>query len=113
MRIFLGVFILVSCMISTAFAEYRMFTLKITNSKTHDFRLVDSSLDPLQYPYYNPVGADEIVQYVATWRCYGRTGPDIPVCPNPKADVTASQEAPASAPADSSQTQGPAPAAKP
>jgi len=104
MRIFLGLFILVGIFSSNAFAEYRVFTLKITNTKTRDFRLVDSSLDPLQYPYYNTVAADEIVQYVATWRCYGRTGPDIPVCPNPKAPPP---------PADSSQTQGPAPAANP
>jgi hypothetical protein len=67
-----------------AHAEYRMFTLKITHQKTQDFRLVDSTLDPLQYPFYYPVQKDEVVQYTETWRCYGRTGDEQPPCPNPK-----------------------------
>jgi hypothetical protein len=77
----IGSFILMICGLSVvAHAEYRMFTLKITNKQTQDYRLVDSTLDPIQYPYYYPVQKDEIVQYTKTWRCYGRTGPDLPPC---------------------------------
>lgn len=47
------------------------------------FRDELSTLDPEQYRGYHPVGPDEVVKYVATWRCYGRTnGRDL--CPNPK-----------------------------
>lgn len=67
-----------------AHAEYRMFTLKITNTQTQDYRLVDSTLDPIQYPSYYAVAKDEIVEYTDTWRCFGRTGGGQPPCPNPK-----------------------------
>ncbi len=81
----LGGFILMICGLSLrAHAEYRMFTLKITNKQTQDYRLVDSTLDPIQYPYYYSVQKDEVVQYTDTWRCYGRTGGEQPPCPNPK-----------------------------
>ena len=81
----LGSFVLIICGLSViAHAEYRVFTLKITNKQTQDYRLVDSTLDPIQYPYYYPVQKDEIVQYTATWRCFGRTGDEQPLCPNPQ-----------------------------
>ena len=74
-----------------AFAEYRVFQLRISKAaKTAaepaapGFREVLSTLDPEQYRGYYQVAADEEVKYVATWRCYGRTnGRDL--CPNPKA----------------------------
>lgn len=101
----LGISILILCGLSViAHAEYRMFTLKITNTTTKDYRLVDSTLDPIQYPYYYPVQKDEIVQYTDTWRCYGRTGDFKEPCPNPRAP--ASTDSPA-------QNQGPAPRANP
>lgn len=85
MRLFALLFLFLGDGGSRAFAEYRMFTLKITNTETQDYRLVNSTLDPLQYPAYYPVRANEIVQYTDTWRCFGRTSPDIPPCPNPRA----------------------------
>lgn len=101
---FLGKLILLICGLSViAHAEYRMFTLKITNTQTNDYRLVDSTLDPIQYPYYYPLQKDEIVQYTDTWRCYGDTGSGKRPCPNPKAAPTE----------DSDQNQGPAPSSKP
>jgi len=87
-------------------AEYRMFTLKITNTQTQDFRLVDSTLDPLQYPFYYPVQANEIVQYIDTWRCYGRTGPWIPPCPSPRKKAAAEEN-------PSQQNEGPVAPANP
>lgn len=94
-----GGFILAICGLSViAHAEYRMFTLKITNKNTQDYRLVDSTLDPLQYPYYYPVQKNEIVQYTDTWRCYGGTGGEQAPCQNPKT-LPKSAENPATDPA--------------
>lgn len=87
-----------------AHAEYRMFTLKITNTQTKDYRLVNSTLDPIQYPFYYPVQKDEIVQYTDTWRCFGNTGGHKPPCPNPRAPA---------AEGSAGQNQGPAPTANP
>jgi hypothetical protein len=101
---FFGKMILMICGLSViAHAEYRMFTLKITNTQTKDYRLVDSTLDPIQYPFYYPVQKDEIVQYADTWRCYGNTGGGKPPCPSPRAPAAES----------SGQNQGPAPRANP
>lgn len=80
-------------------AEYRVFLLKISKKapqspntaadKTkspaeESFRLVESTLDPNQYPYYYPITQDEIVTYVDTWRCFGNTSDFKELCPNPK-----------------------------
>ncbi len=89
-----------------AHAEYRVFLLKISKSSSasakatagqateasagtaaqteQNFRLVESTLDHVQYRYFYPVAADEEVTYIDTWRCYGRTGGMTPLCPNPK-----------------------------
>jgi len=100
----LGKMILILCGLGVmAHAEYRMFNLKITNTQTKDYRLVDSTLDPLQYPGYYPVQKDEIVQYTATWRCFGNTGGGKPPCPNPRAPASDGSQ----------QNQGPAPTANP
>lgn len=98
-----GTLLFLSLLGVVAHAEYRMFTLKITNTKTQEYRLIDSTLDPIQYPYYHPVHQDEIVQYTDTWRCNGRTGGGQAPCPNPK--ISASE--------DSGQNQGPAPTPNP
>jgi hypothetical protein len=42
-----------------------------------------STLDPLQYPTYHPLGPNQYVVYVDTWKCRGRTS-EKPLCPNPK-----------------------------
>jgi hypothetical protein len=86
-----------------AHAEYRVFVLKIskrapaeasagTAAQTEqNFRLVESTLDHVQYRYFYPVAADEDVTYVDTWRCYGRTGSMTPLCPNPKGQIPSSE----------------------
>lgn len=93
----------------SASAEYRVFLLKIykvenpsrnpaetedepeaqesanTDSASNsDFRLVESTLDPLQYRQYYPLASNEAVVYIDTWRCYGRTDQFKKFCPNPK-----------------------------
>lgn len=82
------------------YAEYRVFLLKIAKKAPvqntapptpQDFRLVESTLDHIQYRYYYPVAADEEVTYIDTWRCYGRTDNFQPHCPNPKGQIPASE----------------------
>lgn len=80
------------------FAEYRVFVLKIMKKSAdpamaQDFRLVESTLDPIQYRYFYPVAADEVITYTDTWRCYGRTGGFQPHCPNPKGQIPESEPA--------------------
>ncbi|ASD65512.1 hypothetical protein [Bdellovibrio bacteriovorus] len=96
-RIFLSAFLFV-LLPAFAQAEYRVFLLKITKKtaapqaqqpETQDFRLVESTLDHVQYRYYYPVAADEEVTYIDTWRCYGRTSDFQPHCPNPKGQIPA------------------------
>lgn len=95
-----------------AWAEYRMFTLRITNTKTQEVRFVDSTLDPHQYGYYFPVKPEEQVVYTDTWRCYGRTGDFKPACPSPRSPASA--ETPVAAPASGSgQNLGPGANANP
>lgn len=91
-RIFLSAFFfLLSPSLSQA--EYRVFLLKITKkpadpqNPSQDFRLVESTLDHIQYRFYYPVTADEEITYIDTWRCYGRTGDFQPLCPNPKGQI--------------------------
>ncbi len=67
-------------------AEYRAFLLRISKRDSpQDYRLVPSTLDPLQYPRYYPVQPDEVVTYDDTWKCRDRTGDFKPICPSPRA----------------------------
>lgn len=78
-------------------AEYRVFVLKIGKrdpAAAADYRLVESTLDPLQYRGYYPVAPDEEVTYTETWRCYGRTDNFKPHCPNPKGQIPTEQNPP-------------------
>ncbi|MFN7906175.1 MAG: hypothetical protein ACK5P5_13425 [Pseudobdellovibrionaceae bacterium] len=109
--ILISLFICMAVFPEMAQAEYRVFQLrisKVNTTKTVDagtnkppdetpavanaqpeeptFRELLSTLDPEQYRYYYPVAADEVVKYVATWRCFGRTN-DRDFCPNPKAQA--------------------------
>lgn len=75
--------------LTPALAEYRAFELKISKRDAQGkpdpekFRLVLSTLDPLQYYGYYIVREDEVVQYTRTWMCRGRTD-EKPICPDPK-----------------------------
>ena len=93
-RVFLSAFFLI-LLPALSHAEYRVFLLKIarvpagaTINEVQDFRLVESTLDHIQYRYYNQVAADEHVTYIDTWRCYGRTDDFKALCPNPKNPAT-------------------------
>lgn len=107
-RVFLSAFFLFVWPVLSQ-AEYRVFLLKISKRdpdtaaampapvppQPQDYRLVESTLDHLQYRYYYPVAADEEVIYIDTWRCSGRTDNFKPLCPNPKGQIPTT-EAPAS-----------------
>ena len=69
---------------STAAAEYRVFKLQITNTKTKQVRTIQSTLDPVQYRgIYQP--ENSTITYVQTWRCPGRTDQFKEHCPAPSA----------------------------
>ncbi len=114
MRKLMGFFLTTMLFTYSAQAEYRVFLLRIskiptsppipsspennsdTNSTTTgrspaaaplDFRLVESTLDPVQYRGYYLVGSDEKVEYIDTWMCKGRTDQFASLCPNPKAQI--------------------------
>jgi hypothetical protein len=46
-------------------------------------KLIQSTLDPNQYPGYYPLEKDESIVYVDTWKCPGRTGDYKPLCQRP------------------------------
>ncbi|AZZ36242.1 hypothetical protein CIK05_05365 [Bdellovibrio sp. qaytius] len=96
MKVFLFVFL-----ISTnVFAEYRVFTLMITNSKTGENKQFDSTLDPEQYQTFYSLKADETISYTQTWRCKGRTSDFKPHCMQPaKREPTQAAVTPTQAPA--------------
>ena len=87
-------------------AEYRVFLLKISKkpkaapttetpitetqaTEAPVDRIFPSTLDPEQYRGYYPVASDEIIQYIDTWMCRGRTD-GKKLCPSPRqpANVT-------------------------
>lgn len=79
-------------------AEVRVFLLRIAKkSDPQDFRLIKSTLDPLQYGTYYPVSPDEVVTYDDTWRCKGRTGDFKDLCPSPR-EASAAESSPSQGP---------------
>jgi hypothetical protein len=57
--------------LQNTFAEYRVFVLKIENSKTKVIKTLKSTLDPNQYKNIYLLSPDETISYVDTWRCQG------------------------------------------
>ncbi|MGE0764518.1 MAG: hypothetical protein AB7N80_14680 [Bdellovibrionales bacterium] len=90
MRFLFTLFILLT---TTAQAEYRAYELNIRNPETGSERRAISTLDHLQYSSYYPIKTGEVVEYVTSWRCYGRTGSFRKTCPNPKAEGMAAPTA--------------------
>jgi len=67
---------------SSAFAEYRVFELKIVHVDEDTERSVLSTLDQYQYPSYHPVSLRERIDLVDHWLCPERTnGKEL--CPKP------------------------------
>lgn len=73
-------------------AEYRVFTLKITNTKTQISRTIKSTLDPEQYKSFYPLSNEEQISYVKTWRCRGSTRDFAALCEAPMAPQLSAPE---------------------
>lgn len=88
--------------ISSAWAEYRVFDLRIEKRSPAGEVLATretlSVLDPTQYRAYHPVASDEVVMYTRTWRCRGRTSDFKPLCPAPENKPAATDQGPVPAP---------------
>lgn len=69
-------------------AEYRAFTLMITNQVTLENKQLDSSLDPDQYTSFYPIKADEKIVYIDTWMCKGNTSNTTEICAKPSRKPT-------------------------
>ena len=80
-------------------AEYRAFELTITNSTTNQSRVVQTTLDHIQYPMYFHLQKDDRIQIASTWMCRNRTDQFMPICEKP-----AALQPPASPPSTGSQT---------
>lgn len=77
-------FLFVLLLSFNATAEYRVFTLMITNTKTGENRQFDSTLDPEQYQTFFTLKSDETISYTQTWRCKGRTSDFKSHCVQPE-----------------------------
>lgn len=69
---------------AVAHGEYRAHRLLITNVETGTERYVVSTLDHMQYSGYYPLRANEVISYVTSWRCRGRTDGFKPICAQPE-----------------------------
>ncbi|MCB0377680.1 MAG: hypothetical protein KDD33_04245 [Bdellovibrionales bacterium] len=65
------------------FAEYRVFKLKITDSKESKSRIVHSTLDGLQYRDYHHLNENESIEVVDHWMCWKRNDGLKPLCQRP------------------------------
>jgi len=65
---------------SIVLAEYRVFTLQITDTKTNTNRQFDSTLDPEQYKSFYTLKQHEKIQYIDTWMCTGNTSGVYQLC---------------------------------
>ena len=77
------VFVCIVFSTALASAEYRVFKLKITNSKTKVSRFVYSTLDWIQYHEYNYLKPEEVVRLADTWMCWKRHQAFKPLCQRP------------------------------
>lgn len=59
-------------LVQLVYSEYRVFELKITNTKTKEFRYEISTLDQYQYQGYLYLNRDETIELKDTWMCWKR-----------------------------------------
>ena len=57
----------------TLLAEYRVFIIHINNQTNKTQRQVRTTLDPEQFKQIFPLNNTELISYVETWLCKGRT----------------------------------------
>lgn len=69
----------------TARAEYRVFSLAITDTQTGETRKVVSNLDDIQYPTYHSLLPREKIVIEDSWMCWRRSDNFQSYCRNPRA----------------------------
>ncbi len=82
-------FLVVIAFVCSAYAEYRVFELEITDQKTGSVRKVKGTLDDIQYRGYYPVAETEEIKIADTWVCHkNRTENYRTFCPSPRAPAS-------------------------
>jgi hypothetical protein len=76
----------------SAFAEYRVYKLKITNMKTEKSREIFSTLMPREYLLYYSVASFEKIEIVDHWMCWKRSDGFKPLCSRPTASLAEGQK---------------------
>lgn len=72
-----------SVALPAAWAEHRVYQLKITDTEKKTSREVLSILMPAAYIYYYPVRSTEMVELVDHWMCFGRSDGFKKLCTRP------------------------------
>jgi len=73
-----------------AFAEYRVYQLKITDTQTQKSREVLTTMMPQGYIVYYPIRSTEMVEIVDHWMCWKRSDGYQKPCTRPFADMAQS-----------------------
>lgn len=64
-------------------AEYRVYELEISDSTNGAVRIATTTLDDIQYRFYNSMKLTERVAIKETWMCYQRSDYFKGLCPKP------------------------------
>jgi hypothetical protein len=65
------------------FAEYRVYKLKLTDTKTNKSREILSTLMPEQYIFYYPISPFQTLQILDHWMCWERADGFKKLCTRP------------------------------
>lgn len=75
-----------------AFAEYRVYKLKITDTESKAAREVLSTMMPAAYIVYYPIRSTEMVEIIDHWMCWKRSDGFQKYCSRPFASLEQSQK---------------------
>ena len=90
----------------SAQAEYRAYLLKIESTSSKSVRLVESTLDNIQYPEYYSVLATEKITLDDTWMCYLNSSQFEEICPRPSRQTAGASQIPSTSSQPAETTQG-------
>lgn len=83
MRLFVFLCILFPTLV---FAEYRVYKLKLTDTKTNTSREILSTLMPQQYVFYYPITPFQTLVILDHWMCWERGDGFKKLCTRPFSD---------------------------
>ncbi len=86
MRIVLLVLLILLFSPSPLFAEYRVYKLKLTDTKTNKSREFLSTMMPEQYVFYYPISPFQTLQILDHWMCWARGDGFKKLCTRPFSD---------------------------